>query len=80
MRIPCLHVNANWMALLPAPQNPSIIKSQVHLSATKRLIFSGVTEYQLSKKKNKNDKTEVYIQVYVGTLVYITQDIKKNSK
>lgn len=45
------------MVLLPAPQNPSIIISQAHLSAIIRLIFSGVTEYQLSEKQIKKYNT-----------------------
>jgi len=38
------------MELLPAPQNPSIIRSHLHRSAIIRLITSGVAEYQLSKE------------------------------
>lgn len=54
------------MALLPAPQNASIIVSHLHLSAISFAISSGVTENQLSK----NNRLSLYI-IYVYMCVYV---------
>lgn len=54
LNIPRSHVKANWMVFPPAPQNPSIITSQRQRSEICSLIFSGVTENQLSVNQTAN--------------------------
>lgn len=49
--IPFSHVLANWMQFPPTPQKASTIISHLHLSAVNAATFSGVTENQLSGKK-----------------------------
>ena len=65
------------MALLPAPQNASIIVSHLHLSAISFAISSGVTENQLSKKNIHNYHCMcvcvcvcVYIYIYIYVALY----------
>ena len=59
------------MALLPAPQNASIIVSHLHLSAISFAISSGVTENQLSKKNRLSLYVCVCIYIYIYVYIYI---------
>jgi len=58
--IPRSHENANWIALLPVPQNASTITSQRLLSAMCSDIFSGVALNHPSRKQMENISQNYY--------------------